>query len=149
MTSQEDMAVGNAEVGHTNASSVLSTIAPTVNAHIARATPTDPHNASSKGSPYHHLPPTQLRRDSVTPPTSPHGAASVYVTTQVTRRWTAQLGSSVATVVRGGTCSSYALISAMTRMTSSCMAKTLNWQTPVSTVTVKVEVELTSILKGG
>src|SRR6266702_1751197 len=149
MMSQDAEGAGSVGALTTIANSAQSGDDPLNSVHTVRATHTNPRSASSRGLPYHHLPHTPQKRHLPKPHSHPHGVASACATTQDMKRWTAQQGSCAATAVIGGTYSSCELISVTTLQTSSCTEKTTNWWTPAFTVMARVEVKLTSILRGG
>src|SRR6266702_1896334 len=148
MTSRDDVAAGNAEVPVTDASNARSEDVHPDSVRIARAIPTAHHIASSRGWQYHRHPNARCARLSRTQAISLRGAGSVFVITRDTKRWTALRGSCAATVGGAVTYFSCAPISAMRSTTSSCMEREKK-AIPSSTATEKVEVEPTSIQKGG
>jgi len=82
-------------------------------------------------------------------PISLNGVGSVFAITRAMKRWTAPQGSYAATVEDAATCSFYELISATTPTISSCTVKAKRQATPSFTEMERVEVKLTSILRGG
>src|SRR6266702_5276935 len=148
-TNPDDVAVGSVEVRVTTANSAPSVIDQIANAPIARVAVTDPCNASLRGSPFPHLPHNQSNKPWQLPHTALSGAASVYTTTQGMKRWTARLENYAATVEDVAICSSCVLTSVPTPTINSCMAKKAKRWIPSFTVTARVEVEPTSILRGG
>ncbi len=139
---------GNVEVSCIVARSVWSANNHPTSVHTARVTVTDPHSASSKDLPYPHHVHAPPPRHSHTTLTSPNGVASVFATTRDMKRLTAQQGNFVATAVGRETYTSSVLTNATMTRSRICM-KTTRSQTWSFTETVRVEVEPTSILKGG
>jgi len=148
MTNPDDEAVGSAEVRTTAASSVPSATDQIANAPIAKVAATAPHNAFLKGLLFPHQAHEPSRKPWRPPHIPPHGVGSVFATTQVTKKWTAPQGSCAATVEDTATYTSYALTSVTTPKSNSCTTEGRR-AIPNSTEMEKVEVEPTSILKGG
>ncbi len=149
MTSQDAVVVGSVEVGHIDANSVPSAIVPISSACTVRAAHTDPHSVSSRDLLDHHPTPKQLKRDSTTTIISPRGAASACTTTPVTKKWIGPLENFAAGVDKGETSTSSEPTSGMKSETNSHTVKKTKKRIPASTVTARVEVEPTSIQKGG
>ncbi len=83
------------------------------------------------------------------PRTHPLGAENAYATTWGTKKSIAQRESYATTADVGGIYTSFTPTSATTTATNGCMAKNIKYQTQCFMETARVEVEPTSILKGG
>ncbi len=148
MTSLATVVAGSAEASTTAANNVPNAGDQLGSVCTAKATATVPLSVFSRDLPslcHDNTPPAKHSR---IPLPYPRGAESACATTRDMKRWTAPLENSVATVADAVTSISCVLISVPRLTTSSHMEKarrgTLNFM-----VMEKVEVELTSIQKGG
>src|SRR6266702_123925 len=148
MTNPGAEGVGSAATEHTAASSAPSKTAQGGSVRIAKAAVTNPHSVFLKDLTYHHLRRALWKRHFNTKTIFRSGAASAYATTRGTKRWIAPRGSCAATVEDAATCSSYAPTGVTTLATNVCTVKERR-AIPNSTATERVEVEPTSIQKGG
>src|SRR6266702_2933087 len=148
MTSLADEGVGSAEARVTDANNARSVVAHCGSVRTARVTVTAHPSVSSRDLQYPHHRNVQWPKHSNINRISPGGAGSAYATTQVTRRSTAQRASCAAIVGSAETSISCVPTSVMTTKINSCTVKKRRG-TPNFTETASVEVEPTSIQKGG
>src|SRR6266702_129390 len=148
MTSPADGVAGSVEVQNTDANSARSADAHDDSVRTVRAIVIAHRSASSRGSPYHPRPDAQPSKHSHTKTTFQGGAASACATTPDMKKQIALRGNCVATAEDAAIYTSCALTGAILSTTNSCTVKTRR-ATRSYTVTEKVEVEPTSIQRGG
>ncbi len=140
---------GSAEASNTIASNAQNAVDHLGSVCTAKAILTNPQGVSLRDLRYLHPQHAPSKKCLTTHQLPQDGVVSAYTPTWGTRRSIAPQESYAATAAIGGMYSFCELTSAPRCGTNSCIVKTMNWQTPVSTVMARVEVELTSILKGG